>query len=182
MPQIEQLLQQFPESERQVRFSFDYRKDGYVARAMLNLPTGHLIARTVAPVADHSAAIDQVAASLAVEIERHHAWMRLEDHNDRGRNQQRDFAGAMPHLAALHDEQDQDGFTDVLRPLLRQLKEAPSEDEQSGLPAADVRSFEQVEQWLQDAWDHWNERPCDLPVELWLIQTGPVGKLPGLPP
>ncbi len=71
MPRIEELLAQFPPEQRQARFIFDCGKDGYVVRALLALPTGNLAAGTETRLADPAAAIDEVVANLAAEIERH---------------------------------------------------------------------------------------------------------------
>jgi hypothetical protein len=71
MPLIEQLLQQFPEDQRHLRFSFDHDDRGYWGRALLALPTANLVAETDAPLADHRAAVDQLVDKLAGAVARH---------------------------------------------------------------------------------------------------------------
>src|SRR5688572_20954621 len=102
MALIEHILEDLPADQRQLRFSFDRRDDGYVARAMLTLPTGNLIAQTDAPVADHRSAVDQVVNKLAAEVQDHQRRMRREGPESRRQRRERDFAAAESHLSHSH--------------------------------------------------------------------------------
>src|SRR5206468_2434675 len=122
MPQIEELLAPFPADQRHLRFTFTPGKSGYLAEAMLTLPTGNLLARTPAPIADHRAAIDALAEELAAELRRHHRRVRHDEVEGRRRRRERDAAAAAPHLDALCSGDHRAGFFDVLRPIVRQLR------------------------------------------------------------
>jgi len=106
---IEDLLQAYPPNQRQVRFSFECRENGYVVLAMLVLPTGTLIARTDGAIPDHRAAINQVVAGLANAIRRHEQEPPM-------RRCRRDANEFLPHLEAMRREEDEAGFQDLLRP------------------------------------------------------------------
>jgi ribosome-associated translation inhibitor RaiA len=93
MALIEQILDRFPDDQRHVIFSFEHLDDGYVVRAMLTLPTGNIRVQTNGPVADHRAAIDQVVAKLAMELERRHQRPAT----DTGDGRNRDFCPQNNH-------------------------------------------------------------------------------------
>ena len=151
-PRIEDLLALFPAEQRHLRLSIDRCAGGYVVRALLQLPTASLLARTRSPVADAGDAVDQVTAELANKIDLH--LIRLAS-IDGGASPLpravRDLRAAEPHLIAMRAGQDRDGFFDVLRPLLRQL---------GGFP------FEALaERVLELAWAEWYERPVAQPLD-----------------
>jgi RNA polymerase sigma factor (sigma-70 family) len=173
--QIEDILRSVPEGQRQLAFNFDHRDGGYVARAMLTLPTGNLLARTLTPVADHREAVDQVVDNLAAEVRRHRERLRTDAVKDRNRRRRREFAVAQPNLAALRRENDREAFFETLRPLMRQLRNHARREltiaqlegtiKQNDLAVGDV-----LDEVMLRAWDRWNERPRDEPLDRWLVR------------
>lgn len=65
---LEQLLEDLPLNQRQLCFIFEYSDKGFVAEAILALPTGNILARNELPVADHKTAVDDVVEKLAKKI------------------------------------------------------------------------------------------------------------------
>ncbi|MEA2707640.1 MAG: hypothetical protein QOF78_241 [Phycisphaerales bacterium] len=175
MAKIEDILQSIAGDERQLAFNFDHRNGGYVARAMLTLPTGNLFARTLTPVADHRKAVDQVVDDLAAEVRRHGNRLRRDAARDRHRRRGRDFAAVQPHLQALRSENDRDAFFQMLRPLMRQLRDHARREltlaqlegtiKQNDLSVGDVLDDVMLRAW--DRWDHW---PRDEPLDRWLLR------------
>lgn len=175
MPRIEQVLEPIPVDQRHVRFSFGCSETGYVARAVLTLPTGNVVARTSAPVADHRAAVDQVVDKLAAELRKHVNQTRHEELERRRRRRGRDFASADPHLGAMRGEGDLEGFFDLLRPLLRQLRcharrELIIAQLEGVIPPGQLDVGDVLDEVLVRAWDRWPQRPRNVPLERWLVQ------------
>ena len=174
MALIEHILEELPADQRQLRVSFDRRDDGYVAWAMLTLPTANLIAQSDAPVADHRLAIDQVVNKLAVELRDHRRRMRGKGPDSRRQRRERDFAAAQSHLSHSHDTADRDAFFDILRPLLRQIssharRELAIAHLDGTIPRGEVTVGDVLDEVLVRAWERWDRRPVDLPLDRWLI-------------
>ena len=177
MTRIEDVLREFPPGQRHVRFSFDRSDDGYVARALLTLPTGHMVAQTDAPVPDAGAAVDQVVNKLAAEVRWHQRAVRDEPAaGDAGRRRRRDrdFSGAGPYLSAARRASDWDGFFDVLRPLLRQLRaharrELVLAQLEGHIPPGELTVGDLLDEVLVRAWDRWDRRSENEPLDRWLV-------------
>lgn len=172
--QIEQLLAAFPAEQRHVRFTFTPGEAGYLAEAMLTLPTGNLLARTPAPIADHRAAIDALAEELAAELRRHQRRVRHDEVEGRRRRRERDAAAAAPHLDTLRAGDDRAGFFDALRPLLRQLRsharrELTIAQLEGSIPPGDLTVGDLLDEVIVRAWDGWPDRPRDQTLEKWLV-------------
>ena len=175
MALIEHILDDLPADQRQLRFSFDCRDDGYVVRAMLTLPTGNLIAQTDAPVADHRSAIDQVVNKLAAEVRDHRRHIRRDGPDSRRQRRERDCAAAGGHRSRSHDAGDLDAFFDILRPLLRQIgcharREMAVAHLEGTIPRGELTAGDVLDEVLERAWDRWEWRPIDLPLDRWLVQ------------
>jgi hypothetical protein len=65
MTLIEQLLAEYPPDQRHLRVDFDCSDEGYVARAVLTLPT---LTLTVQTIRDDEAAIDDLLERLATAM------------------------------------------------------------------------------------------------------------------
>lgn len=72
---IEHLLGELPLNQRQLCFNFEYSDNGFVAEAILTLPTGNVLARSEFPVADHKAAVDEVVEKLAKQIRQNSSFV-----------------------------------------------------------------------------------------------------------
>jgi DNA-directed RNA polymerase specialized sigma24 family protein len=174
MPLIEQVMQEFPEDGRHLRFIFGHGDKGYDALAMLALPSGNLVARTDAPVADHESAVDQVVNKLADEVRKHRASLRLPEPEGRKRRRERDFNAAEPHLRELHRSGDRDGLFDVLRPLLRQLRaharrELIIAQLEGVISPGELDVGDLLDEVVLRAWDRWSDGPRDQPLDRWLV-------------
>ena len=174
MSRIEEVLQPIPPDQRQVRFSFGCRDTGYTARVMLTLPTGSVVARTAAPVADHRAAIDEVVDRLGAEIRRHRGQVHEDGVQGRRRRRERDFAAAGPHLNALRSEKDREGFFDVLHPLLRELRNHAKRELiiaqlEGTIRPGELTVGDLLDEALVRAWEWWDDRPPNQPLDRWLV-------------
>jgi DNA-directed RNA polymerase specialized sigma24 family protein len=175
MPLIEQILQQFPEDQRSVRFSFDLRDNGYQARAILALPTGNLIAQTDAPLADPHAAVDRVVDKLADQVRHHQARLRREDRRTQSRRREGDFTTAEPLLSRSRRTNDREAFFDILLPLLRQLQsharhELTLAELDGTIPSGEITVDDLLDEVLLRAWDRWDQRARNKPLDRWLIR------------
>jgi RNA polymerase sigma factor (sigma-70 family) len=174
MARIEQLLQEYPEDQRHVRFSFGCIDAGYVARAVLMIPTATLLACTPAPTHDHRAAIDQVVDQLDAELRRHKRQLRGDAVACRRRRRDRDFAAAEPHLKSLHAGRDQEGFFDMLHPLMRELREHARRELiiaqlEGDIAPGQMTVGDLLDEVLLRAWERWNKRPASRPLDRWLV-------------
>ena len=112
---------------------------------------------------------------LRAEIRQHKERLRHEEVHHRRCRRERDFATAEPHLTALHHERDRDVFFDLLRPLLRNLRDHARREliiaqlEGDILPG-ELTVSDLLDEVLLRAWDEWNDRPRTQRLDRWLVR------------
>jgi hypothetical protein len=147
---IEALLKELSDDKPQVRISFDYREGGCIIRAVLILPTGILLARTLEPRSDHQAAIDELVSNLEAAIKTHRKQKGRRSGEGSFFRSQLDLAAGAGHLEALYRQKDREGFFDFLRPLLRRFLSAAQTD-------CEEHPVRLIEEMLEQSWKHWGE-------------------------
>jgi DNA-directed RNA polymerase specialized sigma24 family protein/ribosome-associated translation inhibitor RaiA len=175
LPRIERLLTRFAADQRKLQLGFVCLETGYTAWAMLVLPTGTMLARIDPPVPDHRVAIDQIVDKLTMEIRRHKERLRHENVHHRRDHRERDFAAAEPHLTAIYRDGDRDVFFDMLRPLLRTLRDHARRELiiaqlEGDIPPGELTVSDLLDEVLLRAWDEWNDRPRHQRLDRWMVR------------
>ncbi len=145
----------------------------YEVRAVLWLPTGTLVAegkgRTPA------AAVDEALAVLVREIKRHKELVRKDYLYKRRRYRVRELRAAEPYLKRDVEEERREAFFELLRPLLRSVRQHARRElrvlELEGvIPRGEISPADLVDEVIAIAWDRFSERPAGKPLDVWLIE------------
>jgi RNA polymerase sigma factor (sigma-70 family) len=172
---LERLLAPFPAQLTDLRLTVYAHPEPrrYEFRAALSLPTGTLVAEREA--ADERAALDAVTDVLVGEIKRHKERLRRDYLYRRRRRTREDLSAAGPLLRADAARGRRQAFFDLLRPLLQSLRAHARRElrimELDGvLPRGELTADDLTHEALVRAWDRYDTRPLNKPLELWLTE------------
>jgi RNA polymerase sigma factor (sigma-70 family) len=172
---LERLLAHFPGERTNLTFTVHAHSEPtyYEIRAALSLPTGTLVAEREA--ADERAALDGVTDVLVGEVKRHKERLRRDYLYQRRRRNRENLSAAGPLVGADAAKGRRQAFFHLLRPLLQSLRAHAGREirimELDGvLPDGEVTSDDLVHEVLVRAWDVYDARPMNRPLELWLTE------------
>lgn len=172
-PRIARLLQTFPEEQRHLRLMVDRNPDGYQARAVLMLPTQVLVAQSKTRQDVYQAAIDEAVDILAEEIRRHKNKLRRDRTHRKKQQQQTDFATALELLEQDIRQQRREFFFDLLRPVLRNLRNHARRElvfaQLEGKVSPDEMTVSDLlDEAILRAWEGFEQRPPQQPLDQWI--------------
>jgi RNA polymerase sigma factor (sigma-70 family) len=171
---LEKLLKPFRPELRELRLTV-YRHEQptrWEVRGALHLPTGTLAAEQTE--ADYQSALDRLADVLVTEIKRHKERLRR-DYTFRRKDRRREeLLAAGPMLERDVNQGRRQAFFDLLRPMLRSLREHARRELhilelEDVLPKGEVTPDDLVDEVLTRAWQQFTARPAHRPLDLWLI-------------
>jgi RNA polymerase sigma factor (sigma-70 family) len=145
---------------------------GYEARLTLVLESGTLAARAERRSID--GAVGHASDLLERELTRHLSMLRNDRLLRRLRRRRSDLEAAEPSLTADRARGDEGAFVEALRPYLPGLREIArheiliAELEGRILPG-DVTVGDLFDALLARAWDRYDGRPADEPLDTWLV-------------
>jgi RNA polymerase sigma factor (sigma-70 family) len=171
-PRLERLLARVPADQRHVRVALWREREWQRARIVLTMPTGTLVGNGQGDTP--AAAIDQAVERLVREIVRHKELLRREALLRRRRRREAELAAAVPELEDDLRRRDRRAFVELLRPLLRDLREHARHElaiarldgriAPGALTVSDL--FDEV---VARAWARFDQRPLDRPLDQWLL-------------
>jgi ribosomal subunit interface protein len=177
LPRLEKLLAPYRADLREIRLTVSqHRRDSqpswYEVRAVLHLPTGTLAAEANAE--DPQVALDRVADALVTEIKKHKERVRQDYLFKRKGHNRADLSAAGPLLKRDVEHGRREDFDRLLRPHLRILRDHARRElrtlELEGLlHRGEVSLDDLLDQVLINAWQHFADRPKQLPLDLWLV-------------
>ncbi|MEJ2582694.1 MAG: integrase, partial [Acidobacteriota bacterium] len=172
IPRLSRLLARFPSDTRNLRLGLTKRGPIFETRAVLVLPSATLVATAAADTFHES--LDVVADKMAREIRRHTDTLTRESVNRRRRARRDDWLRVDDHLREYHRGDFREEFFEIIRPVLRNLQQHAGRElvlaQLSGdLPSGFTTVSELVNEVIVSAWERFDQRPDDLPLESWLV-------------
>lgn len=175
-PRLAKLLSGYPEALIDVRLTAHHRhhheRHWYDVRTVIHLPSGTLVAEA----SDKSprAVLDSLADTMAAEIKRHKELVRKDYVFKRKNRRREDLSAAGPLLSRDRKAGQQEDFFRLLRPLLGYLRDHARRElrmlELDGLlHRGEVTVNDVLDELITRAWDQFESRPPDMPLDLWLV-------------
>lgn len=172
LPRIERLLKNYRPDQRHICLTIERGGGHYEGRLVIKLPTGDVAAKYTDKHV-HSV-IDEVVDTIVNEIKKHKEKVRRDDlYKRKTRRQQLDEL--IPTLLSQKEKKDKETFFSLLRPLLRQLEQSVRHEIviaqlQGILSPGEVTVSDVMDEVLVKAWDEFENRPKEMPLENWVTQ------------
>lgn len=171
-PRAERHLAELRPEERLVRIVLINNVGAWEARIALTLASATLTAH--AEDVELETAISEAVIRLRAVIARHRAWLHMNDARRRRRRRRSDLRDVTASLAADRQRDDQGAFVETLRPYLPQLRHLARHEIQAAqlegriYPGA-ITVGDLVDELLVRAWQRFDQRPEDQPLDSWLV-------------
>jgi DNA-directed RNA polymerase specialized sigma24 family protein/ribosome-associated translation inhibitor RaiA len=170
----ERLLKNSRSGRPSLKMSLDHHRsrDQWELRAVLNLPTGTLVAEQSSDTIPE--VIDKAADELVDQIRRHKELVRKNYLSRRRRRRRERISTASPYLERDVASDRRAAFFQLLRPLLKMIEEQARHELklleiEQVIPVAEASPAELADDVLVRAWEQFDKRPTTKPLEMWLI-------------
>lgn len=173
-PRIVRHLKRLPHADLRFNVLVGRQRNVYETRLTLALASGTLTARGEGESVGH--AVGQATTRLERQLARHLSHLEKVDARRRVERRRSDLESAAPSLAADRARGDQGAFVESLRPYLPRLRELARHEiriamlEGRTTPGA-VTVSDLLDTVLVRAWEHYDERPKDQPLDTWLVRV-----------
>jgi ribosome-associated translation inhibitor RaiA/DNA-directed RNA polymerase specialized sigma24 family protein len=171
LPRFDRLLSNYGPDAQTIRLTLRHQAERYEADGIIILPTGTLVGRAAGST--YQEAIDLAVDTLVAELRKHRRVIRR-DYEYRRQNRSGDVDISTPLLETHRRENQRGRFNEVLRPVLRALRDHARQELAVALAGGQLKpgvltTHALAEQVAQRAWDSFDDRPAAWPPDRWIV-------------